>query len=86
METAFARPEQLLGICFALGSGRNWRALRQPALYRTRPERLHDTSSALICLFCNRWDIFISWEQMGALCDVPTLFPRFYDPIAGSSG
>src|SRR5881392_4279602 len=81
METAFARPEQLLGICFALGSGRNWRALRQPALYRTRPERLHDTSSALICLFCNRWDIFISWEQMGALCDVPTLFPAFMIPL-----
>src|SRR6184192_490594 len=86
METAFARTEQLLGIRFAVGDGRNWRAPGQPALCRTRPERLHDTSSTFIFLFCNRWDIFISWEQMGALCHVPALFLRFHDPIAGGRG
>src|SRR5882762_1847226 len=78
METAFARAEQRLGICLASGSNRNWRALRQPTLYRTRPKRLHDADRAVACLFRNRRDIFISWEEMGALCHVSTFFPRFY--------
>ena len=30
--------------------------------------------------------IFISRQQMGPLCHVSTLFPRFHDPIAGGRG
>ena len=81
METAFARAEQRLGICLASGSNRNWRAVSQPTLYRTRPERLHDADRALICLFCNRRNLLIFGSKWARSAMFPLFFLAFMIPL-----